>query len=178
MTIPVWKKGMGLQEINKVRICRGGRWPEKHLISLMSAYSRSPYLGDHLNFMERIFSPEFELLIDLNMTIIRYLMKELRINTRVVLQSGLEKKARGTPLLIGLCRDLGADLFLAQGQARKYLDTGLFRDAGIGLRFFRQPSIVYPQLWGDFIPNLSALDLLFNCGPKAGDILAGSRRGS
>ncbi len=178
MTMPVWKKGMGLQEINKVRICREGRWPEKHHISLMSAYSRSPYLRDHLGFLERIFSSEFELLIDLNMTIISYLIKELRINTRIVLQSGLEKKAKGTPLLIELCKDLGADLFLAQGPARKYLDEGLFRDAGIELRFFSQPSIVYPQLWGDFIPNLSALDLLFNCGPKAHVILTGSHRGS
>jgi hypothetical protein len=30
---------------------------------------------------------------------------------------------------------------------------------------------VYPQLWGDFIPDLSAFDLLFNCGPKAREIV-------
>jgi hypothetical protein len=28
-------------------------------------------------------------------------------------------------------------------------------------------------LWGDFIYNLSALDLLLNCGPKSRDIVLG-----
>ncbi|MBW1702349.1 MAG: WbqC family protein [Deltaproteobacteria bacterium] len=32
-----------------------------------------------------------------------------------------------------------------------------------------------PQLWGPFIPNLSAFDLVFNCGPKAHTILNRSR---
>jgi hypothetical protein len=36
---------------------------------------------------------------------------------------------------------------------------------------FRPP--VYPQLWGDFIYNLSTLDLLLNCGPKSRDIVIG-----
>ena len=36
---------------------------------------------------------------------------------------------------------------------------------------FRPP--VYPQLWGDFIYNLSALDLLLNCGPKSREIVLG-----
>ena len=36
---------------------------------------------------------------------------------------------------------------------------------------FRPP--VYPQLWGDFIYNLSVLDLLLNCGPKSREIVVG-----
>jgi hypothetical protein len=53
----------------------------------------------------------------------------------------------------------------------------LFAAAGISLEFFQPPSPVYPQLWGDFIPNLSAFDLLLNCGPKAKEILFRSNLG-
>ena len=171
MTIPVWKKGLGLQKINEVRICREGRWPAKHKSSLLSAYAKSPFLEDHLEIIERIFSSKLETLLDLNLTIIRYLMKQLRIDTRIVLLSELENGGTGTRLLIETCKKIGADSFLAQRPASKYLDFGLLRDAGIDIRFFSPPSIIYPQLWGDFIPNLSTFDLILNCGPKAHDIL-------
>jgi len=171
MTIPVWKKGLGLQKINEVMICREGRWPIKHLASLRNAYDKAPYLIDHLKFIENIFSSDFKRLIDLNITILRYLMEYLRIDTRIELLSDLGIEATGSPLLIEICRKLGAKSFLAQSPAKKYMDADLFRDAGIMLRFFNNPDMVYPQLWGDFIPNLSVFDLILNCGPKAHDIL-------
>jgi len=43
MTIPVWKKGLGLQKIDEVRICHEGRWARKHLVSLKSAYANAPF---------------------------------------------------------------------------------------------------------------------------------------
>jgi len=171
MTIPVWKKGLGLQKINEIMICREGRWPIKHLASLTNAYNKAPYFIDHLKFIQNIFSSEFKKLIDLNLTILRYLMEHLRIDTRIVLLSDLGIEATGSPLLIEVCRKLGAKSFLAQSPAKKYIDADPFRDAGIRLRFFNNPSMVYPQLWGDFIPNLSVFDLILNCGPKAHDIL-------
>lgn len=171
LTIPVWKKGLGEQNINQVRICYEGRWPRKHLESLKSAYGNAPYLEDHLGFIEGLFAARFEKLTDLNLAIISYLMNCLQIQTRLVLLSELGVKARGTQLLIEICKTMGATAFLAQSQAKKYLDADLFRKEGIELRCFRYVPPVYPQLWGDFLANLSTLDLVFNCGPKARDIL-------
>ena len=176
LTIPVWKKGLGEQKINRVRICYEGRWPHKHLESLKSTYGNSPYLGDHLVFLEELFAPRFERLIDLNLAIIPYLLKCLQIPTRLVLLSELGVTARGTQLLIEICKAMGATSFLAQSQARKYLDQGLFQQEGIELRFFQHIPPVYPQLWGEFLANLSALDLILNCGPKARDILMRHQR--
>jgi hypothetical protein len=171
MTIPVWKKGLGLQKINEVMICKEGRWPKKHLASFKNAYENAPYLRDHLIFIEKIFSSEFNKLIEMNLAILRYLMEHLRINTRIVLLSELGIDAKGSRLLIEICRKLKADSFLSQGPAKRYIDADLFRDAGIRLIFFNLPHPIYPQLWGDFIPNLSAFDLILNCGPKAHDVL-------
>lgn len=171
LTIPVWKKGLGLQNINQVRICYEGRWPRKHLESLKSAYRNAPYLGDHLSFVEEMFSSKFAKLLDLNLTVIRYLMNFLQIETRLVLLSELDVKGRGTQLLIEICKAMGASTFLVQGQAQKYLDAKLFQEDGIELRSFRYIPPIYPQLWGDFLANLSTFDLIFNCGPMARDIL-------
>jgi len=173
VTVPVWKKGLGLQRIDQVRICNDGRWARKHLDSLKSAYGNSPYFRDHLSFVEEMFSSRFERLIELNLEVIRYLMGVLSINTEVTLLSELGLGARGNQMLVEICRALGASCFLAQSASKKYLKEDLFREAGIKLDYFQYPSLVYPQLWGDFIANLSAFDLVFNCGTKAHDMLIG-----
>jgi hypothetical protein len=171
MTIPVWKKGLGRQQINQVRVCYEGRWARKHPESLKSFYVNAPYLRDHLGFIEEIFSSRFEKLIDLNLAIIRYLLNCLQIETRLVLLSELGVKAQATQLLVDICKAMGASTFVAQSQAEKYLDSDLFRKNGIEPCYFRYIAPIYPQLWGDFIANLSTFDLVFNCGPKARDIL-------
>jgi hypothetical protein len=171
MTIPVWKKGLGRQTINQVRICHEGRWPGKHRESLKSAYGHAPYLRDHLNFIEEMFSSRLDRLIDLNLAIIRYLLNCLEIDTKLVLLSQLGVKGKATQLLVESCRALGASTFLAQSQVKKFVDPGLFRPEGIELRYFKYIAPTYPQLWGDFLANLSAFDLVFNCGPRARDIL-------
>ena len=171
MTIPVWKKGLGLQFIDQVKICNEGRWRHKHLITLKNAYGKAPYFGEHLDFLEGLFAERFDKIVDMNMKIIRYLMDNLRVQTKVKRLSELNIKGRGDHRLIEVCKRLKVDRFLAQAPAVKYLDQNLFREADIELEFFKVPPPVYPQLWGDFIPNLSAFDLLFNGGPKAHDIL-------
>ncbi len=169
MTIPVWKKGLGLQKINKVQICNEGRWAKKHLESLKIAYEKSPFFEDHADFIEDLFRLQFEKLIDLNMKIIRYLVKFFGIDTKIILQSELdiEPHAKGNQLLIDIGKKLGAKYFLSQRSAQNYLTVNLFQDAGIRLNFMKIKASVYPQLWGSFIPNLSVFDLVFNCGPKS-----------
>jgi len=121
-----------------------------------------------------MFSGRFERLVELNLMIIEYLKKHLGIYTPIMMQSDLGIHGKGNELLIQLCRKVGANDYLAQDGAKKHLNAKLFGEAGITLRFFGPPSPVYPQLWGDFVHDLSAFDLLFNCGPKSHEILYGS----
>ncbi|MBW1804342.1 MAG: WbqC family protein, partial [Deltaproteobacteria bacterium] len=152
LTVPVWKKGLGLQRINDVRIYHEGRWSMKHRASLETAYARSPYFEEYGHLVAEMFSEKFERLVDLNMAVIRHLLHALHIDTRVVLLSEMEIDAEGDRLIIDICQRLGADVFLAQKPAGKFLDAALFSDAGIEIRYVTPPAPVYPQLWGDFIP--------------------------
>lgn len=172
MTVPVWKKGLGLQKINKVRICHEGRWAMKHLASLKTAYAKAPFFEDHLLFLERVFNERVERLVDLNIRIIGYLMAQLGISAEICLLSELDIDAREPRLSLEVCKKLRATHFLAQASAKRYLNKEAFQGLGIGLQFFTPKPPVYPQLWGEFVPNLSAFDLLFNCGPKAQKIVA------
>lgn len=60
ITIPVWKKGLGLQQINQVRICQQGNWRKKHLASLKTSYANAPYLRKYLDVA---FNSDFFIII-------------------------------------------------------------------------------------------------------------------
>lgn len=171
LTVPVWKKGLGLQRIDDVRICHEFRWNFKHIASLKTAYAKAPYFDDHLPFIETTYRAKFEKLFEFNMAFIRYLFQQLKIKTEIRLLSELGIKTAGNQMLFEICRQLEASAYLAQSAAEKYLDRGSFRQEGIEIRLIKPHDFVYPQLWGAFLPNLSTFDMLFNCGPKAHDIL-------
>jgi len=176
ITIPVWKKGRHLQKINQVEIYSEGNWRRKHLSALKTAYTHAPYFHDHLDFLEEMFAGEFKKLVDLNFAIIKYLMERLGIDSKLILLSDLNINSGGSELLVDICQRFENSCYLAQASARKFLDLSYFSGRGVGISFFNPPSFVYPQLWGNFTPNLSAFDLLFNCGPKSRDILAGGMK--
>jgi hypothetical protein len=171
MTVPVWKKGLGLQNFKNVRICHDSYLQVKHLKSLKQAYANAPYFSEHLAFLNHIFSTGVERLIDFNMAILRHLMLHMGIDTEIRRLSELNISAKGERLPLEICRYCKASSYLAPGAAANYLDPRLFERGGIDLVFHKPKPCTYPQLWGDFLPDLSAFDLVFNCGPKARAIM-------
>lgn len=171
LTVPVWRKGRGVQVIREVEICEESDWRRKHLSGIRQAYADAPYLDAHLPALEAIYVRKSRYLIDFNRGLIDHLWNALGLQTRLMRQSELGVSGRGSDLLLAACRALKADRYITLPPVEKYLDLGKFHAGGIQVDFahFRPP--VYPQLWGDFRYNLSALDLLLNCGPKSLDII-------
>jgi len=79
-------------------------------------------------------------------------------------------KGVSTERLISICQNMNGNKYLSGFGGTKYQEEELFKKANIRLRItdFKHP--VYPQLWGDFIPNLSVIYLIFNCGPDSKEI--------
>lgn len=171
MSIPVMKKGLGIQKINKVKICHEDRWRRKHLASLQQAYLHAPYRDEHMGVFEKVLSRGHDSILEMDLQFIDYVLWTLDCATRIVKMSGLNMKGTGTKLIVDICSSLGASRYLAQDSALKRLDCDLFEKSGIEVVPFRSSSPVYPQLWGPFIGNLSIFDLLFVCGPKARAIM-------
>ncbi|MCU0611776.1 MAG: WbqC family protein [Candidatus Eisenbacteria bacterium] len=171
LTVPVWKRGRGLQLIRDVEICREGRWIRKHLESLKAAYCHAPYLDLHLAFLETVYHRGHDRLVPFNLEILRHIWASVGLSSRLVLQSDVGVDGAGTELLTRLCGALGADVFVVQKAAGNYLDIAALERAGIAVRYVNPRPIVYPQLWGPFRPNLSILDMLFTCGPAARRLL-------
>lgn len=167
LTVPLWKKGRGLQKIREVEVYNERNWHYKHLRSIMQNYAHAPYLSDHLSFLKDIYQQKWKRLVDLNCRVLFYLRDALGIDKEFMLQSDLGVETLGTELLVELCERVGADVYLASLVSKKYLDETLFEKSGVRVDYLSFVSPIYPQLWGDFIPNLSALDLLLNCGRES-----------
>lgn len=156
-----------MQSINDVQIENEINWSRKHELSLVHAYARAPYFNDYREFFGEIYQREWSKLLDLNRTILEHLARRIGIEVQFKLSSELGVEGKGTDLLVQVCKRLHADVYLSGSAGRKYLQEDTFRDSGISLRYCSYHPEVYPQLWGDFVPNLSTLDLLFNCGEIA-----------
>ncbi|PJA13309.1 MAG: hypothetical protein COX65_07350, partial [Elusimicrobia bacterium CG_4_10_14_0_2_um_filter_56_8] len=73
--------------------------------------------------------------------------------------------------LARLCVAAGGNEYLSGAGAKAYLDPGVFSFAGIKLSWQEFKPREYPQAFPGFEPDMSALDLILNCGPAAGDYL-------
>lgn len=171
LTVPVWKKGRGLQTIRKVEICNETDWRRKHLQSIRQSYTNAPYLQEYFPILESIYGENNRLLIALNLNIIRFFCNTLAFKTELYLQSELGITGKGTELIINICKHLQADTYVTFSIVEKHLDVDLMNESGIQIEFSNFHPPVYPQLWGGFIYNLSTLDMLLNCGKKYRDII-------
>jgi hypothetical protein len=171
LTVPVHKKGRGLQTIRQVEIYDERDWRKKHLQSIRQNYANAPYFDDVFAAVEPVYEEDHRLLAAFNVDLIRVMWDALSIDTELVLQSDLGIYSNGTKLLTDICRHVGADRLAVFPHVEKHLDAHELTAHGIDTVHLRFRPLVYPQLWGDFIYNLSALDMLFNLGARSREII-------
>lgn len=174
LTVPVRKKGRYGQRINEVEIDNSRPWREEHLKSLQTWYGRAPYFDRYFPSVREIYERGHRLLIDLNLALLDFLMEAFAIRVRTCLASTLDVTGKRTDRLVAIVKAVGGDVYLSGLGARAYLEEEKFTREGIEVIWQRFEHPVYPQLYGEFIPNLSSLDFLFNCGDRCPEIL---RRG-
>jgi len=171
LTVPVIHKFS--QKINEVEINNTDRWGKKHLNALITNYSKAPFFKDYIDFFEQAYTRSWQLLVDINIHLIQYLNQALGIlNKKVVLSSDYETRKGRTERLVDLCKQLKGDIYLSGRDGAKYLELDEFKKEGIQVAFQDYKHPIYPQLFGDFEPYLSVVDILFNCGPESLSIIS------
>jgi hypothetical protein len=171
LTVPVVRRFPS--RINEVEIASGD-WRKKHWKTVTTCYARSPYFKEFAWAFEDFYRHAWTNLAELNVAAIKLLAGFFGVNTEVVYSSQLRTNGKKSDLVLDICKQVGATRYYAGQASHAYLNPALFRQAGIEIvtRNFVHPT--YRQLFmkrQGFVPNLSVLDLLFNCGGRGLELL-------
>jgi hypothetical protein len=161
LSVPVHH--MSEQLVKDVQINYATDWRKKHLASIQQAYAGVRYSQD--------VSPWYNLYIsslcDLNEALIFSLAQKLGCRIpRFLNSSTLNVGGHKAEHLGNILRAVGCTEYLANPGSREYLEPCLPFD-GIKVTWFDYKHPTYPQIRGDFVPYMSAVDILMNCGATA-----------
>ena len=187
-TVPLKSKS-SYSMIYDVEIDNSKPWKEKFLKTVRMCYGRKPYFDEVMKLLEEMLSPEYRLLMDLNAGTIIAISQYLDITTEIDSDNSrfLEmenqianieddystipylmktRPIRKVARVIEMCRREGCEEFYNAIGGQELYSKEEFLQYGIHLNFVSTNSIEYRQdtKKGDFIPNLSIIDVLMNNG--------------
>ena len=145
LTIPVVKADTPKQLMKDVRISDHGDWRRQHWNALESAYMNSPFFMYYQDDFRPFYEKKYDFLIDFNTELTLRIMELAGINKDLRMTGSYGNKESGY---------------------QEFTDLRYLIEPGKGEP--NNPKTywqVFKQRHG-FLPNLSAVDLLFNMGPE------------
>lgn len=170
LTVAV-KKAPHTSTINQIMLSDTD-WRKENLKLLDLNYRKAPFFGEIMPFVLDLYAYECHDLVGFNMKSLEMLLKLFDIQIEKVFSSNMDIQGTSNEMNVDILKKMNAKSYLSGVGAKAYFDPKPFEDANIEVIWQNFNHPVYPQLYGDFIPYLSSIDLLFNCGmEKSREIL-------
>jgi hypothetical protein len=171
LSVPVLTKGRYYQKIQDVEINQTQSWQKEHWGRIYHTYCKAPHFDTYAPEFQTIYTTSWEKLVDLNLRLIRTAFDLLGMHVDMCLASELDVEGKATELLINITQAVGGDTYLSGPGGKNYMDESLFEERGVHVKYNQFEHPVYEQLHEPFLPYMAVIDLLFNCGPCALDVL-------
>jgi hypothetical protein len=173
LTVPLLRKTKD-EFINAIQISYEKNWQKKHLRSIELNYSKTPYFQLYWPKLKSIIEKPHHKLLDLNIELIDWIKSELNINTKTIFSSQFQIHEKSSKKLLEICKQLPTSVYFSGKGGTNYLDEEIFTDEGIKIVYDTFEHPLYEQSHGNFIPNMSVIDLLFNEGKNSYQIIYNS----
>ncbi len=154
LSIPLAKGKHQQTPIREVRVANDEAWQQQHWRSIATAYGNAPFFEHYADPIRQFYRQKPLFLFDFNLQLLEWLLEKIGWEKRLVLQTEFLLPAPA-----------GFD------DRRNAIRPG---NPAPPDRFAAAP---YPQVFLErhgFLPDLSALDLLFCCGKNSGAIILDS----
>lgn len=162
LTVPVVKTNILKTSIKDISISNISDWATKHWNIIDNSYNKSKYFQIYKNFFRSVYDKKWENLCDLNVYTVQKICEILNIDTNFIRASELNVKGSGSDIILNICKELNADIYFSGISGKSYLNELDFKKNNIQIIYQNFEHPVYPQLFGQFISNLSIIDVIFN----------------
>ena len=168
ITVPVRVKGKYHQLIRETEI-DGTDWAHSHWRQIEQNYLKTPHFKRIASWLEPLYVDQaYTHLSQMNRCFIDAICQYLEIDTRITCSSDYAQVDGKTERLADLCVQAGATIYISGPAAKDYIAAEVFESVNIDLTWFDYSGYApYPQMWDDFVHEVTILDLLFNCGKDA-----------
>lgn len=159
---------------NEIKVNNDIEAKKKNIQTLEHSYKKAPHFSEVMSVLEPFLMAEHDNLAEYNVASNRLICDYLSIKTEILLFSELDcdKELTRQYRIYDVCRALGGNEYINAIGGTELYDFEEFRENGIELAFLKTDDIVYPQLGGEFVPNLSIIDvMMFNSVPEIQDML-------
>lgn len=165
LTVPIVGKSRGL--ISQALIDNSQNWKQRHLCMMKDSLGVAPFYEDVALLTERGLGDLPASLAELNIFFIESISRYLGLSTIFLRSSQWGTKSKSTEKLLDLCRLNNASQYITGHGAKNYLDHELFERNGIDIHYMNYQIQPYQQLYGEFTPYVTILDLIATKGPEA-----------
>lgn len=152
--------------INEMLLQENDDWKKANLNLLRENYRKAPFFAEIFPYIEKLYSLNVKKMWEFNYESIKMLIELFGIDIKIVISSDLDTAGKNNDLVISTVKALGCHRYLSGVGARDYYDPEPYEKAGVEVIWqdFNHPT--YKQQYEElgFIPYLSSIDLLFNCG--------------
>lgn len=178
LTVPVKSKGLRDQLISEVEIDRTSDYINKHINEITRCYKKAKYFDAYANDFFEILKRDYCKNADLCIDIIKLICDKFKIATPTLRASSLAADGSKAERLANICQELGANQYLSAIGSKEYIsESDSFTKRNIEVIYNEYNHPIYNQMYGEFISQLSILDLLFNEGPNSLNIILSGYEG-
>ncbi len=171
------QKGRYKQLINECELYNRNENNRIIINVIKTNYSKAKYFSKYFEEFKNILREDTNSLLKLNILFIKWILNILNIEIELIKSSELKNiLGTSTERLISICKNVGSNKYFSGIGGDKYQDKEIFEKSNIELVMtdFKHP--VYNQLWENFVPNLSIIDLIFNYGEDSRKIILDSKK--
>ncbi len=145
LVVPIVRRPGHKMPMREVAVRYAETWPQQHLHAVRSAYGKAPWTVHFLDDIAGVLMQRHDRLIDLDLATLRLGLKWLGLATAIEVRDEYVERCAGPDLRLRL-------------HPKKPLPPEV------------PAPIPYPQVFADrhgFMPRMSVIDLVCNCGPEA-----------